>query len=149
MRRLEVLLDWGDEPIRVGTLAEHDRRIYFEYATSFIDDPLPLSPFKLPVRPGLHEDADRTFGGLHGLFYDSLPDGWGLLLMDRRFKQAGIDLGNITPLDRLAYIGRRPMGALIYQPAEILDHVSLLTVDLDDLAGQATRLLETSKPRLR
>lgn len=144
MRRLEVLLDWGDEPTRVGTLAERDRRIYFEYAASFIDDPLPLSPFKLPVRPGLHEDVDRTFGGLHGVFYDSLPDGWGLLLMDRRFRQAGIDLGQVTPLDRLAYIGRRPMGALIYQPAQILDEVSLDTVDLDDLAGQATRVLEGS-----
>ena len=144
MRRLEVLLDWYDEPIRVGTLAERDRRIYFEYATSFIDDPLPLSPFKLPVRPGLHEDPDRTFGGLHGVFYDSLPDGWGLLLMDRRFKQAGIDPGHITPLDRLAYIGHRAMGALIYQPTEILDKTNLLTVDLENLAGQATRLLEGS-----
>ena len=144
MRRLEVLLDWGDEPLRVGTLAEHDRSIYFEYATSFIDDALPLSPFKLPVRPGLHEDVDRTFGGLHGVFYDSLPDGWGLLLMDRRFKQAGIDPDQATPLDRLAYIGHRAMGALIYQPTEILDEGGLVTVDLDDLAGQATRLIEGS-----
>lgn len=144
MRRLEVLLDWDDEPTRVGTLAERDRRIYFEYAASFIDDPLPLSPFKLPVRPGLHEDVERTFGGLHGVFYDSLPDGWGLLLMDRRFRQAGIDLGRVTPLDRLAYIGGRSMGALIYQPAQSLDEASLLTVDLDHLAGQAKLVLEGS-----
>lgn len=148
MRRLEVYLDWDAEPIWVGTLAERDRRTFFEYSSTFLDAPLPISPIKLPVRPGLHEDADRTFGGLHGVFYDSLPDGWGLLLMDRRFRQAGIDPGRVTPLDRLAYIGHRSMGALVYQPAEELDEDELLTVDLDDLSGQATRILKGSAEKV-
>ena len=144
MRRLEVYLDWDSEPLWVGTLAERDRRTFFEYSPSFLDAPLPISPIKLPVRPGLHEDADRTFGGLHGVFYDSLPDGWGLLLMDRRFRQAGIEPGRVTSLDRLAYIGHRSMGALVYRPAEHLDEDELLTVDLDELSGHATRILEGS-----
>ncbi len=144
MRRLEVYLDWDSESLWVGTLAERDRRIFFEYSPSFLDAPLPISPIKLPVRGGLHEDADRTFGGLHGVFYDSLPDGWGLLLMDRRFRQAGIEPGRVTWLDRLAYIGHRSMGALVYRPAEHLDEDDLLTVDLDDLSGQATRILDGS-----
>ena len=75
----------------VGTLAEQDRRIYFEYAPSFIDTRLELSPFKLPARPGLSEHTDRAFGPLPGLFDDSLPDGWGLLLTDRHFRRQGVD----------------------------------------------------------
>lgn len=52
-----------------------------------------------------------------GAFADSLPDGWGLLLMDRFFlRDLGIDRRAITVLDRLAYMGNRAMGALEYRP---------------------------------
>jgi len=52
-----------------------------------------------------------------GVFADSLPDGWGMLLMDRFFlRERGIDRRAITALDRLAYMGERAMGALEYRP---------------------------------
>lgn len=52
-----------------------------------------------------------------GVFADSLPDGWGMLLMDRFFlRERGIDRRAITALDRLAYMGDRAMGALEYRP---------------------------------
>jgi serine/threonine-protein kinase HipA len=144
MRTLEVRLSWGDEQVVVGTLAEHDRRIYFEYARAFIDVPLPISPFKLPVRAGVFEHAERDFAQVFGVFNDSLPDGWGLLLMDREFRKQGMKLASINVLDRLAYIGTRGMGALTYHPPTSSLDEKGLAIDLDALASQAERVLEGS-----
>lgn len=144
IRRLEVRLHWGDRETVVGTMAEHERRVYFEYESSFLDDPLPISPFKLPVRPGLFEHAERDFAELFGVFNDSLPDGWGLLLMDREFGKQGWSPARISPLDRLAYIGTRGMGALTYHPSTAAPEEEGLSIDLDVLARQAERVLEGS-----
>lgn len=144
MRTLEVRLDWGDREIAVGTLAEAERRIYFEYAASFLEAPLPISPFKLPVRPGLFEHVDREFAPVFGVFDDSLPDSWGLLLMDREFKRRGRALASISVLDRLAYIGTRGMGALTYHPPLPDTQAEPVDVDLGTLAREAERVLEGS-----
>jgi serine/threonine-protein kinase HipA len=116
MQKLEVRFEWGDGQRVVGTLAAQGRRIYFEYDAAFLASALTLSPFKLPPRPGLFEHTERDFAAVFGVFNDSLPDGWGLLLMDREFRKRGLDPGTLTPLDRLAYIGTRGMGALTYHP---------------------------------
>lgn len=142
MRKLEVRLDWGERQTVVGTLAEQGRGVYFEYAASFLDAPLPISPFKLPVRPGLFEHVDREFGPVFGVFDDSLPDSWGLLLMDREFKRQGRPLQGIQPLDRLAYIGTRGMGALTYHPPAPDPESGPLDADLGILAREAERVLE-------
>ena len=145
MKKLDVCLTGAPgEKQLVGQLAESDRRVYFEYASSFLEAPLWLSPFKLPPQPGLHEHRDRQFGPLFGLFDDSLPDGWGLLLMDRHFSRLEIDPAAVSPLDRLAYLGDRTMGALTYHPPlheEDLDHQVL---DLHDMAQAAYTVLSGS-----
>jgi len=143
MRRLEVRLDWGNEQVAVGTLAEQERRIYFEYDAAFLSAPRPISPFKLTVRPGLFEHAERDFSEVFGVFNDSLPDGWGLLLMDREFKKRRLSPTTVSVLDRLAYIGTRGMGALTYHPQTATEEERFL-IDLEALARQATRVLEGS-----
>ncbi|MBA2669615.1 MAG: type II toxin-antitoxin system HipA family toxin [Gemmatimonadetes bacterium] len=144
MRKLEVRLDWGDEQVVVGTLAEQDRRVYFEYDSALLATPLPISPFKLPVKPGLFEHTEREFAHVFGVFNDSLPDGWGLLLMDREFKKRGFNPATRSIIDRLAYIGTRGMGALTYHPPTAADEEEELWMDLDALARQAERILEGS-----
>lgn len=144
MRRLEVRLHWGDEHVVVGTLAEQDRRLYFEYDGDFVATPLPISPFKLPVRPGLFEHGERDFAPVFGVFSDSLPDGWGLLLMDREFRKRGLATATLSVLDRLAYIGTRGMGALTYHPPATAGEDGTLPVDLDEVARQAERILDGS-----
>jgi serine/threonine-protein kinase HipA len=144
MQRLEVFLTWGREDAPVGALAQDGHVIYFEYDPAFLANALPLSPFKLPVQPRLVEHSDRDFAGVFGVFNDSLPDGWGLLLMDREFRKQGRSLASISPLDRLAYIGTRGMGALTYHPPAATDDDGRLGVDLDALAHQAERILEGS-----
>ena len=59
---------------------------------------------------------DAIFDGLFGVFNDSLPDGWGRLLLDRTVESHGIRRGQLNPLDRLAFVGEHGMGALSYEP---------------------------------
>ena len=128
-----------DESVVVGQLAEVDRRIYFEYDAGFLHRGLAISPFRLPPRAGLIEHVDRAFGPLPGLIDDSLPDGWGLLLMDRMFRRRGVDPASVSPLDRLSYLGTRTMGALTYHPAADVEHDDRL-IDLHEIGKNAEQI---------
>lgn len=151
MRRLTVRLRRapGDE-LTVGQIAESERRILFEYDAAFVERGLELSPFKLPLSPGLTAHDDHSIGPLPGLFADSLPDGWGLLLMDRLFRRQGIDPASLSPLDRLAYLGTGTMGALTYHPplhreedgeAQLVDLYEMGRNAEDVFAGKAAVVL--------
>jgi serine/threonine-protein kinase HipA len=142
MKRLEVRFTRDERnPLPVGTLAEDRGRVYFEYTPEFLATGLDLSPFRLPFEPGLFEHRDREFGPLPGLFDDSLPDGWGLLLMDRHFRSLGRDLDAISPLDRLAWLGTRTMGALTYHPPARRGNADASVFNLHDLARHAQAVL--------
>ena len=125
--------------ITVGYLLPHNKQILFEYTPEFIKTGLELSPFYLPNQPSVFIEKERVFAGLYGLFNDSLPDGWGLLLMDRAFRKLGIK--TITPLERLSYMGERTMGALTYHPVkfQLSDNFSALQLSL--LAEKAQQVL--------
>ena len=126
---------------KVGTLAERDRRIFFEYDTAWLDRGLELSPFTLPLKGGLVEHTDREFGLMWGLFDDSLPDGWGLLLMDRYFRKLNLEVSAVSPLDRLAWLGTRTMGALTYYPPSGREDIDDSIFDLHELAHQSREIL--------
>ncbi|WP_062270400.1 type II toxin-antitoxin system HipA family toxin [Endozoicomonas arenosclerae] len=118
VRKLEVHRRLSDgSKKKVGELAQNQQGIFFQYDKSYIEQHQSLSPFTLPFNESLHRGPQEPHQGLHGVFADSLPDGWGLLLMDRVFRQQGILPHQITPLDRLAFIGQRGMGSLRYFPA--------------------------------
>ncbi|WFU06003.1 type II toxin-antitoxin system HipA family toxin (plasmid) [Rhizobium sp. CB3171] len=132
IRKLSVILDLEGSQRTLGTLAwsSPERRAYFEYAAEFLAAPLPVSPFNVKTNPGLIAAPRDPFDGLHGLFNDSLPDGWGRLLLDRRLQKAGIDYHLLTPLDRLSAVGKTGMGALAYIP-ELSDGERRLAEDID------------------
>ncbi len=142
MKTLDVGIQFDPaEPQSVGRLAEHNNRLYFEYSPDFLCSPLRLSPFKLPPVPGLHEHRDRAFGPVFGLFDDSLPDGWGLLLMDRFFRQRGIASGDLSILERLSYMGRSAMGALTYHPPLDDEDAGRSSLSLHDMASESYRVM--------
>lgn len=118
IQKMSVVLDLEGNERSLGTLAwsSSERRAYFEYSAEFLAAPLPVSPFNVKASPGLIAASRQPFDGLHGLFNDSLPDGWGRLLLDRRLQKAGIDYNQLTPLDRLSAVGQTGMGALAYIP---------------------------------
>ena len=130
-RRLTIELDFGDRVRRVGEVAWiPDRRVAaIEWASDFVAAPLPLSPYAIRSWRGLHMGGNAPFEGLPGLLADSLPDGWGRLLVDRELVRRGRALSELTPVDRLAIVGRHAMGALSYRPEEEL--VESADIDLD------------------
>lgn len=118
VRKLNVHRRFSDgSEHKMGELAQNQQGIFFQYDAKYIDQFHSLSPFTLPFDAFLHRGPLTPHQGLHGVFADSLPDGWGLLLMDRVFRQQGILPHHITPMDRLAFIGQNSMGSLSYSPA--------------------------------
>lgn len=115
-RRLTVALDFGSVTRVVGQLGWDSaaRQAVLEWDAGFAAQPLPVSPLLVRNHQGLLRPRGRAFDGLAGFIGDSLPDGWGRLLMDRALAgQKGLP---ITDLDRLALVGRHGMGALTYEP---------------------------------
>lgn len=104
----------------VGELSRVEGKgIYFVYDKEWLAKGFDLSPLTMTFdnKPQLARES-RLFKGLHGPFADSLPDGWGLLLMDRFF-DATFGVGTsltLSALDRLAYMGDRAMGIFEYHP---------------------------------
>lgn len=142
IEKMKVALDLEGVPRDVGTLAwsSKERQAYFEYAPEFIADPLPISPARLPARAGLEPPGKipDEFQGLHGAFNDSLPDGWGRLLLDRRLLKLGVQPEHVTPLDRLSAVGATGMGALVFKPQ--VPHEKHGPNDLDWFIEQVERV---------
>lgn len=137
--RLVVSIDIEPTLLEVGTLAwkRSERRAYFQFNPEFIASGLPISPFGLKNSAGLIPAPHQPFDGLHGLFNDSLPDGWGRRVLDRSLQSRRIDPLSMTPLDRLTFVGARGMGALIYVPDKSLGQKRSELLDLDWMAQQA------------
>jgi serine/threonine-protein kinase HipA len=121
--------------VKVGRLALQRRQVLFEYDAAFLGSGLELSPFHLRLATGVVVGPPAVFDGLMGVFEDSLPDGWGRLLIDRRAAELGMSGAQLTPLDRLTVVGSRSMGALIYEPERALDDPTI--VKLAELASEA------------
>lgn len=132
-----------DRRRKVGRLALKGREILFEYDAVFLGSKLELSPFQLPLRSDVVVGRPDVFDGLMGVFDDSLPDGWGRLLIDRRAAELGVSARTLTPLDRLALVGARSMGALVYEPESPLEDPAV--VKLAELAKDTEAVLEGTR----
>jgi serine/threonine-protein kinase HipA len=142
IKNILVTLNVEKESYDVGELVINDRTIYFRYHSDFLKTGLNLSPIKLPFTPEVN-NADRDpFDGLYGVFNDSLPDGWGRLLLDRNLSSKGINIQNLTPLDRLAYVGENGMGALSYLPQIDGDLDFQKQLELDVIAKEMNQVLK-------
>ncbi len=131
------------ERLRVGRLARKDRTILFEYDPAFVASGIEISPIRLPLKHGVFTPSEPMFEGLFGVFNDSLPDGWGRLLLDRAVASHGIGLEQLSALDRLAHVGGSGMGALTYEPDQSPGGSSgTERLALDRLAEEAAAILE-------
>lgn len=112
----------------------------FEYDSGYLNNGQSVSPFYLPLRPGVFIAKRDPFYGNFGVFNDSLPDGWGNLLLDRYLNSLHIDPSGLSALDRLSITGSSGFGALEYKPDN-----SFVAADghaeLDFLASEAEKIL--------
>ena len=148
IKTVNVFLNHFDDKIFVGKLALKNRKIYFEYDLDFIQKNINLSPYLLPLKKELQVCNDNVFDGLFGVFADSLPDGWGKLLLDRHLMSKGINFHDITPLDRLCYVGKYGIGALSYEPIFEEIETKNQEIILDDLANSSINILNGSSYEL-
>jgi serine/threonine-protein kinase HipA len=108
----------------------------FEYSAEWISSGFSISPFELPLRSGVFVAKPRPFDGGFGVFDDCLPDGWGLLILDRYLQRKGINPRMLSLLDRLALVGSTGRGALEFRPDKsIMSHEEY--VDFEKLALEA------------
>lgn len=139
--QIKVSLDFGAEVLMVGTLVQENGIIYFKYDESFLQKELHISPLRMPNSSEVLKGPDNVFDGLFGVFNDSLPDGWGKLLIDRSFIEAGRAPSSITALERLAKVGHNGIGALIYEPSTEPQTPNFYA-DLDAYEKEAAMLLK-------
>jgi serine/threonine-protein kinase HipA len=117
--------------------------IMFEYSEEALRKGLELSSYTLPLRGArLRREFPPHQLGLPAPVYDSLPDGWGMLLMDRLFRQRGLNVARIGPLERLTYIGANAMGAMSFQPAQTDVSLPDADIPLSQLAFEIQEVLE-------
>lgn len=142
IEKIIVSIQLNEEEIAVGELVSDAKNIYFKYYTDFIKRGLEISPVKLKLNNLINKADPIPFEGLFGVFADSLPDGWGKLLLDRALTARGVAVDDITVLDRLAYVGNNGMGALTYRPEIKEEGQAEFKVELDEIA-KATRQIIT------
>ena len=88
----------------------------FEYSPEQLASGVSISPFELPLRSGVFIAKPRPFAGGFGVVDDCLPDGWGLLVLDRYLQKKNINPRSLTLLDRLSLVGSTGRGALEFRP---------------------------------
>lgn len=141
-QRLQVYLDFGtgSTPLLLGEClwVASKKVAAFEWGEDALKSGYSLSPLHLPLLKGVHMADPKPFGGLHGMLSDSIPDGFGLRLMNKSLVSAGFSLDSVTPLHRLAWVGERGWGALTYKPV-ISGAESRQLMDISELGIHAAK----------
>ncbi|MBR2834733.1 MAG: type II toxin-antitoxin system HipA family toxin [Coriobacteriales bacterium] len=126
----------------VGTMALTSQKLAaFEYDATWLQQGFSISPLSLPLQNRVFIPKEEPFDGLFGVFQDSLPDGWGALLLDRKLREMGIDPSYVGPMTRLAIVGSSGRGALKYKPEIVLEGTDSYSPDLDVLASLCNNIL--------
>ena len=142
MKQDNALQVYYDEKL-VGTLAmTANRKAAFQYTDEWLEHGFSISPFSLPLKKQVFVPTKDYFGGLYGVFADSLPDNWGRLLLNRLLREHKQDPDKLTVLDRLAIVGKSGMGALTYYPERKFPE-QRDNPDLDELARECQKILNT------
>lgn len=144
MRTVAAVRLWG-RAIAAVSLEDGAATAGFEYMPEFAESGIEVSPLRMPLQtsrvyrfPAL---AEESFHGLPGLIADSLPDRYGNALIDAWLATQGREPGDLNPVERLCYLGRRGMGALEFAPAKGPRLTSSHPVDVEALVELASEVL--------
>lgn len=108
----------------MGQLGWDDRRgvAYFLFNKEFLESGVKPAPFSMkivernPLQPIYGEHEPRIYQRLPAFIADSLPDAWGHALFEKWTQEYKGRHELVTPLEKLAFIGKRGMGALEFEP---------------------------------
>jgi len=136
---------------RVGALAADPRLgcYVFAYDPAWKRTAVELAPLTMPLDdrrrvfafPSLPEG---TYNRLPAMVADALPDDFGNALIDAWMAERGVAKSEITALDRLAYMGKRGLGALEFRPARGAHSESAVPLAMQSLVEEARRLVSGS-----
>ena len=97
----------------------------FQYDSKFLSSKLDIAPIVMPLKKSSEDrvyqflqNRNVCFNGLPGLIADSLPDKFGTQIINEWFAANGLPDEQVSPLDRLCYVGKRGMGALEFEPSK-------------------------------
>lgn len=137
---------WGT---LVGAVALDPKLAYyaFEYDPAWRRAGIELAPLMMPLDQGqtpfiFPNLPEATFHRLPGMLADALPDDFGNALIDAWMAEQGIVKSAVTPLDRLAYMGKRGVGALEFKPARGSHTESAAPLEMKALVEAARKALE-------
>jgi serine/threonine-protein kinase HipA len=139
--RVEVFL-WGRQ---VGAVALDPAYNYyaFAYADDFRGQGVEPAPLRMPLSSEetfLFTDLpEETYKRLPAMLSDALPDDFGNALINKYMAEKGIAATDVTPLDRLAYMSNRAMGALTFKPARGPATRTPTSIELSELVNEARR----------
>ena len=140
---IKVLLD--GRPLGALHWQDESRMATFQYHPDFIASGLEVSPLRMPLRNTPYAFPElahtRTFSGLPGLIADSLPERFGNQLLSAWLQSHGRTFDSLSPLERLAYLGNRGMGALEFEPDWGGGNETPLLMDVHELVDVAREVL--------
>ena len=137
---------WGEE---VGKIYwdTRSKRAVFSYNPDFIRKGIDVAPLTAPINGAAAKgfpvvgSREKLYQGLPPFLADSLPDRWGNKVFESWAVQNHIPKHRLTPVDKLAFIGRRGMGAFEFIPA--VDGLETSnTIHIDSLYRLAQRIFE-------
>lgn len=129
---------------RIGIIEDGPFGIRFQYDKTFPGHDLPISPIKMPYDPSKvfgHYDS-MAFKGMPGIFQDSIPDGFGLRLMLEYYREKYGAVFNLTPLQKLAFVGKSGIGAIEYMPPEYDTDVGERFIELRDICDSIKKFID-------
>ena len=152
IQNLDVFL-WNR---KVGSLVTYKERytekICFYFDHGFLKYGYDIAPLRASINSSsvknglpIFAETEKIFGGLPSFIADSLPDHWGNKIFNEWAKIHNIRTRSLSALDRLAYIGRRGMGALEFLPPAAEDMERPIRVEISELYKLAYSALKEAK----
>jgi len=126
---------------KVGYLQSLNNQTYFAYDESWIQNGFSISPRSLPLENRVFASDPMRFGGLLGVFADSLPDSWGSLVTMKYLRKKGISYLNLNPLEKLSLVGKDGFGGFSYFPSEGKD-IDKWKGTMDDFFRESMKTME-------
>lgn len=136
---------WGKEVGRL-TWDFRRKRAVFEYSRSFLAGDCDIAPLTASIHksqsrfPFYGQANDNIFYGLPAFISDSMPGQWGNTVFSAWAGANGIKEHDLTPVDKLSFIGSRAMGALEFEPSQPIG--TSKDIALEELYQKAQEILE-------